>query len=685
MPPKRANQFFNVGVQGRKTGITLVDRGLRDEHGMEPVSGIFSSPAKPTPRVSSGRKTSGTVTTSESMDVQESTIPDITDTVRAAHLLRSGRGKFPPPLARSPMKTALGSSPRRQSSVMPRLNPPVSSSPDRVNSSPAVTRRLDFGQDDSIQETPVVNGLAGRTKKRLSVYDLEPSPVPEETAMELTVAEEVEINGDSTMFNGIQHDGYAENVGYDSGMAEQDAEEPTVDEESEVAPQSVKQPAKRGRKRKSDAIDSSNVEEPAPTRTKTKGATAGQKAATSQAPIAKPQAPAAKLRGRSKKVQGEAPEEDTTALAESILQEDETMEEASVPAPAAKTRGRLKKVQEPVREEESIQEADEAVEEIAAPAPAKRGRKRKAQAQDAVSSRKSDELTFKKPTTLVRPDPKRKAKATPAKKTTASKEQPEKDENGAYVDLYGRPLSRSPTRAPEDAQTNASTSSRYARGRTLVSVFRRTAADDAPRSRHGRPIFRPVSFWNNEKLVRDRDGTVGAIDRRVDLEPEKPAKKTRKTSKSKKSRSIEPAEELEEWEETEPGSLEGNIVEYDAATGASTEEEIDATLAWAELGIQPRDVPGAQFRYAKIMQTNFLSCGIVELPVGGEKRAKNSRRMHMVFFVASGVVEVTVHENSFSIHKGGVWQVPRGNFYSIRNQGESVSRIFFAQGCEPED
>ena len=30
----------------RKTGITLEDKGIRDEHGLEPVEHIFSSPVK---------------------------------------------------------------------------------------------------------------------------------------------------------------------------------------------------------------------------------------------------------------------------------------------------------------------------------------------------------------------------------------------------------------------------------------------------------------------------------------------------------------------------------------------------------------------------------------------------------------------------------------------------------------
>lgn len=57
----------------RKTGITLEDRGVRDDNGLEPISGIFSSPEKSPP------KRGSTVTGSESMDIQESTCKQAQD------------------------------------------------------------------------------------------------------------------------------------------------------------------------------------------------------------------------------------------------------------------------------------------------------------------------------------------------------------------------------------------------------------------------------------------------------------------------------------------------------------------------------------------------------------------------------------------------------------------------------
>jgi hypothetical protein len=47
--------FFEPGKKGRRTGLVLEDKGLRDEHGFEPVSGIFSSP-QPSPQAPSPQR-----------------------------------------------------------------------------------------------------------------------------------------------------------------------------------------------------------------------------------------------------------------------------------------------------------------------------------------------------------------------------------------------------------------------------------------------------------------------------------------------------------------------------------------------------------------------------------------------------------------------------------------------------
>ena len=77
-----------------------------------------------------------------------------------------------------------------------------------------------------------------------------------------------------------------------------------------------------------------------------------------------------------------------------------------------------------------------------------------------------------------------------------------------------------------------------------------------------------------------------------------------------------------------------------------------------------RDISGAEFRFAKTLTLPFFGSGMVDLPPGGFKRSKNSRKMQMVFFVFVGrvTVEVGTPTTRFSIGKGGMWQVPRGEF-----------------------
>lgn len=54
----------------------LRDSGIRDEHGLEPIEGIFSSPEKPMP-LSVRRKSNETTTSSEDMDVAHSKLTEM--------------------------------------------------------------------------------------------------------------------------------------------------------------------------------------------------------------------------------------------------------------------------------------------------------------------------------------------------------------------------------------------------------------------------------------------------------------------------------------------------------------------------------------------------------------------------------------------------------------------------------
>ncbi|CAO2648498.1 Nn.00g077650.m01.CDS01 [Neocucurbitaria sp. VM-36] len=647
----RENNFYNVGVQGRKTGITLPDRGDYDEHGMEAISHIFSSPEKSPP------KRSGTVTASESMDIQESSIPDLTT---SHQILRNSRTHLPPPRSRSPKKTALGSSPRRQSSMAPRASSVNASSPTRAASHP-IARRLDFEHDESsLQETPALSGSGARRGKRAHVYDIPEgsSPTRQTSAVleESYVQEEITANEESLVINGVAEESFVSQVGEDTTTgAEADAIEDLVDlEESEIAPEPVKQPAKRGRKRKSDVLEPVQKEKTQAANPRKRGATSAQ--ASEAQKKSKKVAPAPAPR-RSQRV-SDITEQEVSFLeapVDASLDATEEIEEAPV---APKRRGRPARIQ------------PDAEKENAAPT----------NSSKQASAKGKTETVFKKP---PKPAAKSKGKAEPKSKPDPKEKEktPLADgvEAGKLVDVYGNPLSKKDI----EQMSTTSVGSRFGRGRHL-SVFREMDPEAVARvGRTGRHRVAPIDFWKNDRISYDVDGSMTSIVK--NQEPEEPARKQKSSSTKGKKRTLTAIEEdveLDPWEEDE-GLLVGNYRDFDPVTDVTSNDIIEDTIAWAEKGIQPVDVPDGSFKYTKLASVgSFFNWGLIELRADQMKRTKNSRKMHMVFNVQSGTVEVKVHENEFTAHRGGIWQVPRGNTYSIRNVGSGTARVFFAQARE---
>lgn len=104
--------------------------------------------------------------------------------------------------------------------------------------------------------------------------------------------------------------------------------------------------------------------------------------------------------------------------------------------------------------------------------------------------------------------------------------------------------------------------------------------------------------------------------------------------------------------------------------------DLSTEIAFASTSIQTKDVMGSSFSYAKIMTLPFFGAGVVDIPPGGFKRAKNSRKMQMIFFVHTGKVLVTVADLEFSISTGGAWQVPRGESFSCHSISHCIRPRF---------
>ncbi|KAF1923789.1 uncharacterized protein M421DRAFT_425490 [Didymella exigua CBS 183.55] len=670
----RENAFFNVGVQGRKTGITLEERA-RDEHGIEAISGIFSSPAKSPP------KRGSTVTGSESMDIQESSIPAI---ITSAAILRNDRTRLPPPKSRSPMKTALGSSPRRRSSMAPRGSSIGLSSPTRATSHPAVARRLDFEveeeeeeeeEDESLQETPALSGSGQRRGKRNDIYALERSPSRPHSAImeESELQEQITANNDEDEELPVMTEveqSFVAQIGDDTmtgadaveSFSEGETQEDTQVEE-EVVPEPVKEPAKqRGRKRKSDQAAAVEEESPKPTKARKRGPPAAQ--APEPAKKGKKTAPAPAAPARRSKRVSDITEQEPSIFEASTLDDyavaepSEVVDEVHV---APKRRGRPPKGQNEAEAE---------------PAASVKTTK-KAAAKDAAKDK--SEPMFKKP---GRPAAKPKEKLAPKSKENArTSDGVAEDEAGRPVDAYGNPLSK----ADIEQMSTTSVGSRYGRGRHL-SVFREMEPKAIARvGRTGRHRVAPIDFWKNDRINYNRDGSMQTI---VKAPSPEPIQRTSTYYKKGKKKGLAVAEEeeveLDPWEEDD-GFLTGNYKDFDPTNEFTSPGLVEGVIAWSDKAIKPEPVGDGSFQYARIGGSGpagFFNWGMIELRADQMKRSKNSRKMHMVFNVHSGAVEVKVHENEFTVHRGGMWQVPRGNTYSIKNVGSTTARIFFAQARE---
>jgi centromere protein C len=358
------------------------------------------------------------------------------------------------------------------------------------------------------------------------------------------------------------------------------------------------------------------------------------------------------------------------------------------------------------------------------------GEEEEEEEEDAAPRKKQRTTTAKAGSSKSKPSSKGKA-AAPARGnivvpvSTGAKGKPKAEPKNK-----GRP-GRKPKNASaggdEDGDVGETSFAALQRGppmpksRGLVSL-RKDLDDTMTQTRSGRHSYRPVQYWRGEQVVREdeeqadmfaKDRFVLPSIKEIVRVPEEEVRSKSTTSKSKgrpKPKKPVVEEEYEEWE-VNPGTVEGEVViwetEHEEHPPADDEpvQVTDERIAISSKAVQTSEIRDATFRFAKTLTMPFMGAGVVDLPPGGEKRPKNSRKMHMVFFVHTGKVMVTINEAQFRISAGGMWFVPRGklfplfnllrdgckssnfwtstgNYYSITNDYDNPSRVFFCQACE---
>ncbi|KAI0850216.1 Mif2/CENP-C like-domain-containing protein [Daldinia vernicosa] len=639
MTQSQNEQVFDVGVVGRKTGLTLAERE-RDAHGFEAVDSLFSSPEKDVNNVSvngaSGRHNA------ESDEEQEMEIDDESQ-MGPATIMKQRQSRPSLPRARSPIKTHL-QSPARQN---PHLG--ITSSPARGSIIPArepnppksVNRKLDFSKRSSNKTSlpqPRVNGPKPRNGKLTNGHahsndsgDDDEEVIPQgrrKQPREEEIQEEEEPEEPEEPMDVL--DAGIDEVEY---VAEEQDEppiepEPEIEEEEEEPipqPKSPEQPKKRrGRKPKSPVAQEEeggpSVPKAAPARTEEVDDVPAKKKqrgrpAKASSPVEEHEPPKKTQKRRPGRQSGSSVEEEQEHEVEDNANErkakrQRVVEKESKPPPSKPTATKEKGKPGRKRKSSGIG-VEEPVVQRGPPLPKGRG---------LVALRREDEDNMR---------------------TTRSGRlsyQPLQWWKGEHVVREGVDVF-------ED------------KGQKFVmpvvqGVVRTEETEDLPtKKRRGRP-----------SKQRGRPG------RRVSAIPE------------------EEEVERDDWE-YDPGRIAGECLywrpEYETEPADEDQLEVaEEELAISEAAIQLKDIKDATFRFAKTLTLPFFGSGIVDMPPGSEKRTKNSRKMQMVFFVHKGNVDVTVAQTEFRIGMGGMWFVPRGNHYSIANNTDRPARIFFAQGCE---
>ncbi|KAF0635145.1 hypothetical protein FPSE5266_11607 [Fusarium pseudograminearum] len=643
-------QDINIlGVRGRKTGAELRDRGNRDEHGMQPLDDLSSSPERETsiPRFDDDEEDNDHDETgenedddqgSEDMDIETSFGPGPQTVLR--------KSMIPLPRSRSPIKTGILSSPRRNPNLehlsSPSRSPARSPIPkDRDNT---VTRKIDFGSKPTGRGKPATNGANG------TLHEDEDEDEEEEEMEDAPVGGDDEVENDVELLNESLQ--LVEDMG---GHSSEHGSEAESESEPEPAPAPVPKTAKGTAKSSQAKADPS------------------------------PKKPGRRGRPPKAKIVEEEPVEEEHSEEEPEEPQETTKPAQGRPGRKPKNAAQPKESKAPPSRKRPAQEEVEETEEQE-----NEGSEQEQEQAESPRQIKKQRTEAPKPSKPTKPVPSKAASTAEAKKPR------------------GRPGRKPKVQAVADAVDDVGETSFAAlqRGpplpkkRGLVSV--RHDVDEVHTTRSGRHSFKPLSWWAGDKVVQEEEefkdvsgrdrfvlSTIKEVIRapveEVRAKPSKPRGRPSK-AKSKATRQVETVEP-EDWE-LDPGTVNGEVILWDPEHEKNPPgdeepvEVMDDRIAISGPAIQTRDVQGVSFRMAKTLTTPFMGAGVVDLPAGSEKRPKNSRKMHMAFFVHTGKVLVTVNEASFRLSAGGMWFVPRGNYYSITNDYDTDSRIFFTQGCE---
>ncbi|KAF9945563.1 hypothetical protein BGZ72_001217, partial [Mortierella alpina] len=117
----------------------------------------------------------------------------------------------------------------------------------------------------------------------------------------------------------------------------------------------------------------------------------------------------------------------------------------------------------------------------------------------------------------------------------------------------------------------------------------------------------------------------------------------------------------------EQGFIQGSNQQFECVDQATGTIVVRA-LAESKDAMQFQDVPGGHYQYHRGLEDeDTISSGIVRIPGQGTKPNKNASASSVVYYVIQGTVQVTIYKSTVILHRGGRFLVPQGNQYMIKN------------------
>lgn len=233
--------------------------------------------------------------------------------------------------------------------------------------------------------------------------------------------------------------------------------------------------------------------------------------------------------------------------------------------------------------------------------------------------------------------------------------------------------------------------------------------------RSKRTKIAPLAFWRNERIIYTRAGENRSdVDNTLARDVEKfplqeivevihVPEKVEQVIKGKKKRKLkykkgkvfhkeghkpkdgnidyvsDPEIEGSEWFQNK--SLEAEVFENE---NTRTKRVIAWTPDGGNFKLPPVLKGGYRvpenFKIALLFDTlNGFASGLIEFPRDGFKSLRRSGESLFMFYVARGLIEITLGSEKFIVTRGCSFEILKHNIYSMKNLGHGIARIFFVE------